>query len=55
MGQPWYSATGTKVDEERESGLHDENDQSAVDDELHQFGRASVRVVPMNINVMDGA
>ena len=33
-----------KIEDRGEDGLHDGNDESAVDDELRQFSRASIRV-----------
>jgi hypothetical protein len=38
---------GRKIENRGEDGLHDGNNESAVDDELRQFGRASVRVAPV--------
>jgi hypothetical protein len=36
-----------KIEDRGEDGLHDGNDEPAVDDELRQFSRASVRVAPV--------
>ena len=33
-----------KVEDRREHGLHDRDDETAVDDELRELGRAAVRV-----------
>ena len=37
-------ADGREVEDRGEHGLHDGNDQPAVDDELRELGRAAVRV-----------